>query len=74
MNLNFSPEFLFTIALQLVTIIWFFASMKERVKRLEADVLKLWEIQDETKEKHETIAKIDAKLDMLIAHIFPNRG
>jgi len=66
MSFSFSPEFLLTVVIQLVSIIWFFASTSERVKRLEADVLKLWEVQDEAKEKHELIARIDAKLDMLI--------
>lgn len=66
MSFTFSPEFLLTVVIQLVSIIWFFASTSERVKRLEADVLKLWEVQDEAKEKHELIARIDAKLDMLI--------
>jgi len=66
MIFTFSPEFLLTVVIQLVSIIWFFASTSERVKRLEADVKKLWEVQDEAKEKHELIARIDAKLDMLI--------
>lgn len=74
MSFSFSPEFLLTIVIQLVSVIWFFASTSERVKRLEADVLKLWKVQDEAKEKHETIAKMDAKLDLLLDRFIPKQG
>lgn len=74
MNISFSPEFLLTIGIQLVSIIWFFASTSERVKRLEADVLKLWEVQDEAKEKHETIVRVETKLDLLLDRVIPKHG
>lgn len=74
MSFSLSPELLLTIGIQLVTIIWFFASNSERVKRLEVDVLKLWKVQDEAKEKHETIVKMDAKLDLLLDRFIPKQG
>ena len=74
MNFSLSPEFLLTIGIQLVSIIWFFASTSERVKRLEADVLKLWEVQDEAKEKHETIVRVETKLDLLLDRVIPKQG
>lgn len=69
MNFSVSLELLLTLVVQFVVIISFFVSMRERVKRLETDVIKLWEVQDEAKEKHEMIVKIDTKLDMLIAQL-----
>lgn len=74
MSLSISPEFLLTIGIQLVSIIWFFASTSERVKRLEADVLKLWKVQDEAKEKHETIVRVETKLDLLLDRFIPKQG
>ena len=69
MNFSLSPEFLLTLVVQSVIVISFFVSMRERVKRLETDVIKLWEVQDEAKEKHEMIARIDAKLDLLLSQL-----
>ena len=74
MNISLSPEFLLTIGIQIVSIIWFFASTSERVKRLEADVLKLSKVQDEAKEKHETIVRVETKLDLLLDRVFPKQG
>lgn len=74
MSFSLSPEFLLTIAIQLVTIIWFFASNNERVKRLEADVKELWRVQDVAREKHETIAEMNAKLDLLLDRFIPKQG
>jgi len=59
----------FGIFVQLVVVISIFASLRERVKRLEADNLNLWAKQDEAREKHEMIVKIDAKLDMLLLQL-----
>lgn len=69
MSFSISLELLLTIIVQFVVIVSFFVSMRERVKRLEADVTKLWEVQDEAKEKHEMIASINAKLDLLISQM-----
>ena len=69
MNFSINPEFLFTLFVQFVIVVSIFVSMRERVKRLEADVIKLWEVQDEAKEKHEMIARIDAKLDLLLSQL-----
>jgi len=74
MNFSVSLELLLTLVVQFVVIISFFVSMRERVKRLETDVIKLWEVQDEAKEKHEMIVKIDTKLDMLIAQMSQKQG
>ena len=74
MSFSISPEFLLTIGIQLVSIIWFFASTSERVKRLEADVLKLSKVQDEAKEKHETIVRVETKLDLLLDRVIPKQG
>jgi len=59
----------FGIFVQLVVVISIFASLRERVKRLEVDNLNLWAKQDEAREKHEMIVKIDAKLDMLLLQL-----
>ena len=69
MSFSISFEFVLTLVVQFVFVISFFVSMRERVKRLEADVIKLWEVQDESKEKHELIATINAKLDMVIQQL-----
>ena len=69
MNFSLSLELLLTLVVQSVIVISFFVSMRERVKRLETDVIKLWEVQDEAKEKHEMIARIDAKLDLLLSQL-----
>ncbi|WNY98735.1 hypothetical protein SUSP_001244 [Sulfurospirillum sp. 'SP'] len=74
MNFSVSLELLLTLVVQFVVIISFFVSMRERVKRLETDVIKLWEVQDEAKEKHELIARIDAKLDLLLTQISQKQG
>ena len=74
MNFSVSLELLLTLVVQFVVIISFFVSMIERVKRLETDVIKLWEVQDEAKEKHELIARIDAKLDLLLTQISQKQG
>lgn len=69
MNFSVSLELLLTLVVQFVVIISFFVSMRERVKRLETDVINLWKVQDEAKEKHEMIARIDAKLDLLLSQL-----
>lgn len=74
MNFSVSLELLLTLVVQFVVIISFFVSMRERVKRLETDVINLWEVQDEAKEKYEMIVKIDTKLDMLIAQLSRKQG
>ena len=74
MNFSVSLELLLTLVVQFVVIISFFVSMRERVKRIETDVIKLWEVQDEAKEKHELIARIDAKLDLLLTQISQKQG
>ena len=74
MNFSVSLELLLTLVVQFVVIISFFVSMRERVKRLETDVIKLWEVQDEAKEKRELIARIDAKLDLLLTQISQKQG
>ena len=56
----------FTILVQLIVVVSMVATLRERAKRLEFDVKNLWDKQDEAKEKHEMIVRIDAKLDMLI--------
>ncbi len=66
--MNFSPELIFTIVSQIVLVVGFFASLRERVKRLEDDSIKLQEAFEETREHDVLIAKIDAKLDLLITH------
>ena len=74
MNFSVSLELLLPLVVQFVVIISFFVSMRERVKRLETDVIKLWEVQDEAKEKRELIARIDAKLDLLLTQISQKQG
>ena len=69
MNFSLSLELLLTLVVQSVIVISFFVSMRERVKRLETDVINLWKVQDEAKEKHEMIARIDAKLDLLLSQL-----
>ena len=66
--MNFSPELIFTIVSQIVLVVGFFASLRERVKRLEDDSIKLQKAVEETREHDVLIAKIDAKLDLLITH------
>ena len=66
--MNFSPELIFTIVSQIVLVVGFFASLRERVKRLEDDSVKLQKAVEETREHDVLIAKIDAKLDLLITH------
>lgn len=66
-----SPDFLLSLVLQLVIVVWVFASLTQRVKGLEAHVLKLQMAEEEAKSKHETIAKMDAKLDFIISHFIP---
>lgn len=62
------------VGCQLVVVVTVIATLKERVKRLELDVVNLWEKQNEAKEKHEMIVRIDAKLDMLMAQISQKQG
>lgn len=59
-------SFALTVVGQLVVVVAIIATLRERVKRLESDVKNLWDKQEEAKEKHEMIVRIDAKLDMLI--------
>lgn len=66
-----SLDLLFTVFVQIVIVVSIFATLKERVKGLEAHVLKLQLADDEAKSKHETIAKMDAKLDFIISHFIP---
>ena len=74
MNLSISLELGIVLIVQFVTIVAFFTSLKERVKRLESDVIKVQNDIEETKEKHELIARIDAKLDMLIRQLNVKQG
>lgn len=69
MNFSISFELALILVVQFVAIVTFFTSLKERVKRLESDVIKLQDAIEEAKEKHELIARIDAKLDMLISQL-----
>jgi len=69
MSFSISLEFLLTVVAQFIVVISFFVSMRERVKRLETDVVNLWQVQDEAKQKHELIATINAKLDMVIQQL-----
>ncbi|ATB68887.1 hypothetical protein SJPD1_1046 [Sulfurospirillum diekertiae] len=62
------------VGCQLVVVVTVIATLKERVKRLELDVVNLWEKQNEAKEKHEMIVRIDAKLDMLITQFAQKQG
>ena len=64
----------FTILVQLVVVVSIVATLRERVKRLEFDNLNLWAKQDEAREKHEMIVKIDTKLVMLIAQMSQKQG
>ena len=66
--MNVSLELIFTIVSQIVLVVGFFASLRERVKRLEDDSIKLQRAVEETREHDVLIAKIDAKLDLLITH------
>ena len=66
-----SPDFLLSLIVQLIIVVWVFATLTQRVKGLEAHVLKLQMADEEAKSKHETIAKIDAKLDFIINHFIP---
>ena len=66
--MNVSLELIFTIVSQIVLVVGFFASLRERVKRLEDDSIKLQKAVEETREHDVLIAKIDAKLDLLITH------
>jgi len=69
MSFSISLEFLLTVVAQFIVVISFFVSMRERVKRLETDVVNLWQVQDEAKQKYELIATINAKLDMVIQQL-----
>lgn len=62
-------SFGFTVFGELVIVVVVIATLRERVKRLEFDISKLWEKQNEATEKHEMIVRIDAKLDMLITQL-----
>ena len=62
------------VCCQLVVVVTVIATLKERVKRLELDVVNLWEKQKEAIEKHEMIVRIEAKLDMLMAQISQKQG
>lgn len=74
--MTFQEWFSFGLTLigQLVIVVAIIATLRERVKRLEFDVKNLWEKQNEAKEKHEMIVRIDAKLDMLMAQISQKQG
>ena len=72
--MNVSLELIFTIVCQFVLVVGFFASLRERVRRLEDDSIKLQKAVEETREHDVLIAKIDAKLDLLITHFSQKRG
>ncbi|ARU48306.1 hypothetical protein [Sulfurospirillum diekertiae] len=74
--MTFQEWFSFGLTLigQLVIVVAIIATLRERVKRLEFDVKNLWEKQNEAKEKHEMIVRIDAKLDMLISQFAQKQG
>lgn len=72
--MNVSLELIFTIVCQFVLVVGFFASLRERVKRQGDDILKLQKDVDETRELDVHIAKIDAKLDLLMTHFLQKRG
>lgn len=74
MNFQFTSELVFTIIIQIVTVVAIFVSMRERVKGLEADMIEVKKEQNEARSKHETIAKIDVKLDLLIERFIPKQG
>lgn len=74
MNFSITLEFILTLFVQIVFIVGFFASLREKVKFLEADVLAIQEAIKEGQEQHKLIAKIDGKLDLLITHLSQKRG
>ena len=66
-----SPDLLLNLVIQLIIVVWVFATLTQRVKGLEANILKLQMADDKAELKHETIAKIDAKLEFIINHFIP---
>lgn len=71
MNYSIGSEFILTVFVQFALVVSIFATLRERVKGLEADLEKVLVEQNEAKSKHETIAKIDAKLDILLKYYLP---
>lgn len=69
--LPLSIDFLFSAIIQIIFVVWVFATLSQRVKGLEANILKLQMADDKAELKHETIAKIDAKLEFIINHFIP---
>lgn len=69
MSFSISFELVLAFIIQFVVVVAFFASLKEKVKFLEVDVKELQDAIKESHEKHELIARIDAKLDLLIKQI-----
>ncbi len=69
MIFEISLEFLLSFFIQFVVVVGFFFSLNEKVKFLEKSIMSLWDKQDEAKEKHETIVRIEAKLNALIDEI-----
>ncbi len=74
MNFSISFELGLVLIVQFVTIVAFFTSLKERVKRLESDVIKVQDDIEDAKEKHELITRIDVKLDMLMRQLNVKQG
>lgn len=68
MNFSFSAEFLFTLLVQLVLLVSFFITLKERVKTLSEKVEKLQDESETARQKFELIAEMNAKLDFLVSH------
>ena len=66
MSFQISLEFLLSFFIQFVVVVGFFFSLNEKVKFLEESIMSLWDKQDEAKEKHEAIVRIEAKLNALI--------
>lgn len=69
MNFSVTLEFILTLAVQIVFIVGFFTSLREKVKFLEADVIAIKKAIKEGQEQHKLIAKIDGKLDLLITQL-----
>lgn len=74
MNFQFSSELVFTVIIQVVTVVTIFVSMRERIKGLEVDMIEVNKELKDARSKHETIAKMDAKLDLLLDRFIPKQG
>ncbi len=69
MSFNLSLEFILAFAAQFVVVVSFFSSLRERVKRLEEERIKVDKKLESFNEKHELIAEINGKLDLLISQL-----